>query len=570
MAKNEKAKVIAPTKNKQVETLDDIEVEDVSQSIPNSEIVQVEEKKPNDKGNKIFGEIKAFLILVIIIGLIGGGTWYWYTHFYDANKNKTTETTPESKDEYKVISYVSKEKNHDLFVLGEYLIERTENHVVKVMDLSTNVLYDDKIECSDVYLGIDNKLYFVLDESGDYENSITLYRLEDKKIVEVQTIENLGVYYSPLVYEKSDTIELIGFAGSLENQTDDGDSSNKEYIVLLDGTSMELENATLFGNTKNLGTSEPIKTSSSQYIITVHKVGEKDLFGLYDLKNKKVIIEPSYDVLKEAGNDRYVAVKNGKAGIINAKREILVDYKYDFIDVNDGFFVVSKDKKLAIMNDQYKLVTDFAFDYQGDSEIGDIEYGYYLCCSSINSFEAYKVGDKYVLITNVGDYGYYNYDKHTAYFIEPDGSSKEIEERYLDVKGNFIYSEIGDNKFVVYDEDLNEKYNIDLTKYDYDIYYLNLINGNTIVAYSDNNEVYMDYKTGEEIKSMMSFEKNIDTFQLKYANNKLVIKTSEKNEISFDVNDFNYDSFVKLDDKHYYYINESANNSLFVMIMKEE
>ena len=563
MAKKEDVKVIAPSKNNKVETLD--EVQEETTAIPNSEIVEIDDAPKPSKGKKILSEIKAFLILALIIGLVGGGTWYWYTHFYDSDKNKVTETIPETEDEYKVISYTSKEKNHDLIVLGDYLVERVENHVVKVMDLSTKVLYEGTIEYSYLYLGIDQKLYFVLDESGDYENSVSIYRLDDNKVVEVETIETLGVYYSPLVYSSNNQEYLVGFLGDYDTQNEDGEMQSIEYIHLLDGTKYELNNTILFGSGPRIGANEAVVMVNEQYVITYQTSSQS--YGLYDIKNGKSIIDPSYEMLKDISNNRYVAVKDGKAGIINLKREILVNFQYDFIDVNDGFFVVGKDGKMAIMDDSYHLVTDFVFDEQSGTPGQDFEYSYYLCCASVNTFKAFKVQDKYILYNNVRDYGYNEFEKHETYFIDSSGKYETIQEKSFDVADGFIYAEIDDNK---YDEELKEKYTIDLTKYDFDIYSLALLNGNTIIASNEGDDIYIDYETGKEIKDINPYEQDIDNFHIKFENGKLTIKTSEKNEISFDISVFDTSSFVKKDDTHYYYINEKSNNSIYIMIQKEE
>ena len=563
--KKEEIKVIAPTNNPNVDTLEETVTKEVK---PATETINIDDNNQS-KGKKVISEIKSFLILCLVIGVIALGTWYWYTHMYDADKNKNKIYTKNEPEEYKVISYVSKTKNNDLIVVGNYLIEKNDNYVEKIMDLKAETIYENKIECNAVYLGIDNNLYFILEESGDYENSISISRLDDDKIIELDAIAKRGVYYSTLLYDDGKEEKLLGFVGDFTTQNDELEEETIEYIHLLNDKNIELKDISLFGSELKNGIGHDIITNHEKYIITK----KDDKYGIYDIKNEKNIIEPSYDMLKKTHDGNYVAVKNEKAGIIDINKKILVDFEYDFIDINDNFYVVSKNNKLAIMNDEYNLITDFAFDYQYEYVYNKLtaaaKYDYYLCCQAFNTFKAYKVKDNYILITN-NKHSNTKYSKNEAYIIHEDGSFETIEEKDFVVENNFIYALKKDKKIVVYDNDLKEKYTIDLSRYDANNITAKLLNENTIVISIDGNNIYYDYENGESIKEILTFEKDIDSVNIKYEDNKLIIKTSDKNESTIDIKQFNYDNVVKLNSDCYYYVSDNSSYSIYVSVYKED
>ena len=516
-----------------------------------------EEPKQESLFKRVLGEVKAFLIIMVLIGLVGLGTWYWYTHVYDGGKSGNKETTTKDGNIY---SYASKESHIDLSVVGNYLVERNDSFVTKIMDLKTEVLYEGKIECNSFAIGQDNNLYFILSEYGEDGNEIILYRFDGEDLEELDPISKLGVYFAPLLLHKGDNNILLGFAGTYYTQDDFGDDDITTYIEFLDGKELELKGKELYGNYNRLDVESDVITSNEKYIITYKAVNDKRIFGLYDYKEGKDVFEPSYEELKEIGNDTFVAQKNGKAGIIDTKRKILVDFKYDYIDVRDGFFAVVKNNKIAIMDNKYKLITDFVFDTKDD-----FYFNYYLCCANYNSMASYKIGNKYVLITNI----HYEDEEGTiTYLIGEDGKYERVNGENFVVNDGLIYSVLENNKFVIYNDNLLEKYTLDLTRYDFDIFALELINDNTIVALADKSNIYVDYETGEEIEKAKEFDEEIDGINLNYYDGKLTIKENNI-EKSFDISEFDYSSFKKVDNG-YYYISESDNNSIYIFVLKEE
>jgi hypothetical protein len=573
MAKKEEevVKVIAPTKKDGgTEVLEDVPV----QSTPEVNVVQVNQEQGESKGKKVFGEIKAFFILLILIGIIGGGTWYWYTHIYDPGKTPSIKD-PDAPEEKSNNVYAYEAKGKELLVVGDYLLEGNAGYINKIMNLKTEVLYEGKVEYNYVFVGVDNKLYLVLDESGDYnENTITLYRLEDDKLNELDPIGSKGVFYSPFVLA-GDEDKLIGFVGVRLTQNDEGDEEQTEYVKLLDGTTYERKvKDTIHGRDVRLGMGDFIYTTDEKYVVTRYIVDAEAgsyKYGLYDYVDNKMVMDASYDTLKEAAPGFYIAVKENKAGIIDYNRKIIVDYKYDYIEYFGDFYVVALNNKLAIMDKKFNFVTGFDYDVYSGFENEPVKYYYYPCCTSSNTYDAFSVGDKYVLVTNYRE-GFFNFPKHEAFIISSDGSSEKFEElsvSYNDSK-DLIYSSTKKNVFDVYDKNMKKKYTIDLTKYDYEVSGLELVNGNTIRTDNYNvTPVYIDYETGEEIKGLKDFEQKLGNVTLVYKAGKLTINVNDKEDSSFSIADFNYADFKETTDGSYY-LSYNSGSPVYVFIEKGE
>lgn len=70
----------------------------------------------------------------------------------------------------------------------------------------------------------------------------------------------------------------------------------------------------------------------------------------------------TYDYISPFYFDTTVAMKNGKAGMINRKGEIVVPFEYDKIEQYRPYTIVSKDKKWSYLNSKGEPSTDFIYD----------------------------------------------------------------------------------------------------------------------------------------------------------------------------------------------------------------
>lgn len=544
-------------KEKNVEVVEEIAIEDkaVNESVEQlSEPVKEEVKK--DKIKNFWDEVKSFFILLIIIGLVVLGGWLFIKYAKPIDwHNKDKENEVITTEDYNIATYsaTNREGNYLSLFDEKYLVLYDDNVPVKIMDRYTNVLYEMSSEEEyTLYMGIDGNLYAI--ECLDYENDwnkINLYVLENKKMVLVKEFINDNTYFNLLLNEE-DLVGVIGFS-----TYEFGDESvYNSSVYLLNDNEYTLDDYLFVGDEVRLSIDSGYYTRNDDYMII--STFDGTLYGLYDLKKGVVIIEPSYDGLYTSYDGNYVAVKDGKAGIIDKKLKKIVDFEYDFIDIKDGFYVVSKNNKLAIMNDEYKLITEFAFDYQKSNL--DIDYTNQTCCFGFNTFDAYKVNDKYVLITNVGEVDLdLKYDKSETYIIDSNGKYKTIKSNYFYANDEYAYAYLKKTKEIVfYNTTTFEKtYTLDFSEYDYDeMPTIQVIGNNIIVSLSSN--LYYNFENGEELDSPLLFSLEVNGVEFEYNlenfEYKAIVEGKEVAKFDYELGD--YTSLYEMYDENTLYFSQ--------------
>lgn len=530
------------------------------------ENIEVEKSSKEEKKKRFFDEIKSFIILVIIIGVVILAGWLFYKYAKPFNKEPKVENKVVETNDYTYVTYnVTSDDNRLEFIGNNYLIEYNGDELVKIMDKYSNVLYEAiNIENYSFIEGIDGNLYAIEYLDIDDENLFNLYVLENSKLVQVSEFIDENTYYSLIIYKYFDnfnysylissggTEKLIGVYSNTEYMDGDLNEIREEVIYTLDNKEYELEDVHLDCDIVRENDDAPFYTASERYIVVKN---DKSQYGLYDLQEGKVIIEPDYEGLYTANDGNYVAIKNGKAGIINKKLKKLVDFEYDFIDINDGYYIVSKNSKLAVMNSDFKLVTGFDFDYQSLGE----EYSY-RCLDSINSFLVLKLDDRYVLTINNGELDSdldVNYNKSETYIINSDGTYKTIKANEFDFSDDYAYAYLKDEKkYQLYDtENFEIISTIDLSDYDYDNYPSASIIGDVICIDLD-SELYFAISTGEDLEVLMTHQviingdMKIDIDMSNY-NVTLTAYDKELETIGIDITDLDYNV---LEDEASYFI----------------
>jgi len=501
---------------------DDIETKKPEKTKNESEKNSKMSMEKRERINKTLDELKAFLIIALIIFIAAFSGWYWYTNFYNENKNENKPLEEKEVENYKISKYIAPENRLLKLINEKYLIEYKDDILYKIMDLKNKVLFEGEELFSNIYEGIDDSLYLVINEEENSTNVIYLSKLEDEKFVEVKNLSEGLAYYAPIKYyenEYSNSFKVLGFTAVKSAYDEDMREINKSYIYLLGNEEFELNDYFLYGDSIHLkeGAREVI-TYDKKYIVISEINSSSKKYGLYDLENKKVVIKPQYEGLYRNKNEEYIVIKDGKYGIIDKSLKKIVNYEYEFIDKNDDYYVVSKDKKLAIMDKNYKLITKFEFDYQ---EIPNIKYNYLNKGDNYNTFSSAKINDKYILVINNKEYiDDLEYEKHEAYFINADGTYETIIENdfYINKEDNFFYSyNKEDGIYTFYDQDLKEKFKINISDYDYDLKaQISLKNNNTINIKLD-SDIYFDANTGEEIKSVSDEEMEINGIKIQFS-----------------------------------------------------
>lgn len=531
---------------------------------------EVKEDKKEKKSN-FFSELKAFFCILLIIGFVvlSGFLIHKYVKPLESKKDKETEETKiVESNEYKTVSYTAP-KDRTLQVLNHmYVIESKDRTLYKVMDMDGNILFEGKEEYSSINVGIDGELYLSFYESTDEDNvPIGLYKIVDKKLEEVFVSTDKDYTYTTLLKINGDSPLLIGVVGEFYSFEDEENTKflTKSVIYTLDGKQYSREDVRLTGDTVRLATDEPIYTHSDRYIIAIDSKDEYK-YGVYDLQEDDMVINTKYDGLYTTGDGNYIAERNKKSGVIDVKSKILVDFKYEFISEHDDFYVVNKNNKLGILDNAFKTVIEPKFTYQENDEAG---FSYTLCCGKTNSFEAYKVNDKYVLVVNNDElYLSNDYKIHETYVIDQDGEYVTIKANEFEIHNNFIYAyDKEEKKYTIYDNSFAEKYVIDISRYDFEeVPTIACINDSHIEVYLDST-LYFDFITGEELEAEKDAAFVVDKIEFKYSskNNEVSLKVNGEVIATYDYSPSMYYNFYNnVKDELYYYVNDN----LYVMVRK--
>lgn len=568
--KPEKTKKIKKQQPKKRETVVFVNSDEEAQAIIN-EIVQEDSKvdKKLEKKNNFWSEVKAFFAIVLIIGFIvlGGFLIYKYGKpLENGAPKKDEETKIVESNEYKTVVYTAQDGRTLDVIDDRYVIETKDSTLYKVMDMDRNILFEGKEEYSELYVGIDDELYLIFNDAKN-EGYLSLYRITNKELEEVCVLNTPNYYYVPMLNTIGDKVKLTGILGQSYNfseEVEDFDMSNE--VRDLEGNQQEIKDYIFEGDNTRLGFDVPLYSNSSRYYVVYTENGSKR--GVYDIENEEMVISGKYSELYTTKDGNYIAVKNGKAGIISLKSKILVDFKYDFISDHGDFYVVSKNNKLGILDKNFKVIIEPKFTYQEDEEYGfnyNEKEGFY------NSFEAYKYNDKYVLTINANELeGKLDYKLHETYVIDSTGEFITIKANEFKLYDNLIYGyDKESKKYTIYDNVFAEKYTIDLNGYDFEGYpKLEYVNENSIVVYMDST-LYFDSLTGVEIEELKDAAFVVDKIEFKYSN--------KNKEVTLKVNGtvlstYDYDPqmgmnfYNNIKDNMYYYVSDN----LYVMVRKSE
>lgn len=491
-------------------------------------------ERRRERRREIWKEVRAFLILFVSIGLVCFGVYYWYTHYYNKDdKGVKYEKVEKQIAEYKTVKYsLMNEQDYLTVVNDKYLIERDDTKIYKIMDLKSNVLFEGEETITNIYEGTNGNIYITRESGLSFENIVELYELKEGKFEKTKTLSDVSVIFNPIVYKDDEGKEkLVGFAGLYTGVNETLETTSETEIYTIDGEEYNLEKYYIVGDNESKKEKDTIITYDDKYLIFYEIVNNKKKYGIYNIKEQKVVIEPQYDGL-HTNNLNYIAIKNGKAGIISSKLKKIVDFQFDFIDRQDGYYIVCKNNKMAIMNEDYKLVTDFIYDYQASDK--NIDYSYYLDKDYINTFASAKINDKYILSTNNGEDKGYRYDKHNTFIINSNGSYETVATSKFVVSPNssLIYAYDEQNKkYTIYDQDIKELYKIDLSEYDYTGYpEIELVNENTIIVHI-NSDIYFNYETGEEIDKPLDYQTTINGVTISYDNKTKKVEYRVNNDV---------------------------------------
>lgn len=94
---------------------------------------------------------------------------------------------------------------------------------------------------------------------------------------------------------------------------------------------------------------------------------DKGKMGMFD-KTGKQILPFEYDKIGTGRHGVYAAVKGERAGYVDKTGAVKLAYEYDFVagsklfDNLDSILYVGKNDKIALLNDEFKVITDYIYD----------------------------------------------------------------------------------------------------------------------------------------------------------------------------------------------------------------
>ena len=207
------------------------------------------------------------------------------------------------------------------------------------------------------------------------------------------------------------------------------------------------------------------------------------------------------------------------------------------------------------------IITDFDINYVNYSDVS-INNGYVYRDSlfRINSFASFKIDDGYVLVNKITGQDGYGYLSDELIYVENKENIKILKDKEFFGYEDILYSySFKDGKLVIYNNDLEVKYSIDLSSYDYEDYpSVMLVNGNTIMVTLD-SQLYFDYESGQEIDNILDVTYNIGNLELQYTNKDNTVTVYEGDKV---IASYEYDPLVykkpynMIDDESFYFMDD--------------
>nr|WP_312576988.1 WG repeat-containing protein [Sedimentibacter sp.] len=105
-------------------------------------------------------------------------------------------------------------------------------------------------------------------------------------------------------------------------------------------------------------------TLNERYYLLINDENDgSSFYGLYDKYNKKEVIPLVYNSLSYYSDDRIIAFKDDKYGIIDIKQNVILPFEYSNIQyINDNFIIAKKDGKTGVVDIKNQNILPFVYD----------------------------------------------------------------------------------------------------------------------------------------------------------------------------------------------------------------
>ena len=383
--------------------------------------------KSSERKRKVDKFFITILVLFVLCG-IGYVSFIIYKNggINFINNKKNEEKKKEEKEEETLKGFKEVQTKGQPLLIGNYIIDVKDNYVVAIYDNNGDLikeLDEEQYNINGLYFGKKGNIYYVEYEKDESSvNNVIVYDITNKKDSVVLELEGNHSFFTEL-YVDLETDYLIGFVEKINDEN--GDSTFK--IHYLDGEEVELGSYYLDTVNKRANAEDPMGIVSERYAVVSDYNTAESQYGVVDLKTGELVIGLNYNLLYQTKDDNFVAKMGDKTGLIDIKTKKLLPYDYDFIAPVDDFYVVAKDHKMAIVDNEYNFVTDFEFDMEEAKQ-----YYYKETDANTNDIVAYKAVNKYLLVVNSRPSTSVTYDEGTAY----DRTDRDLEENPSGNDGN--------------------------------------------------------------------------------------------------------------------------------------
>ena len=437
--------------------MDKKEIEELKKRLENAEFNNLEEdikvsKEENNNKNKkdndfkdindnkknmiiiILGVCVFILLVVVLFFLLSGGKEDNKEN--SNNENSNSENNSNNNDETaKIIKEEDFNYSSAKLYFNKYIYVRSKDEEKKVItDLDGNILIETK-DSWKIYEGNEKDIYLV---SSNDNNVFKIQRIKDNLIHEVFNDKADGL----LIGKENNN--LIGVYKK---------DNNYDTLYLIDGNSTNTTNLDSFGAFAN-SKKEVKYIYNNKYIITYNNKAQKeyDVYGIYDIKAKKQLVNETYDKIEFLHDDIFTAEKNDKYGIIDINNKVLLDYKYDLVVYSNGLYFAGLNNKLKIFDSNLN-------DLNKDITVTNLnKYVYNPSTGTTNPFDL--INYKNYVIVRIGNLP----DTVSQYIaVDKTGNITELGTGYIGFAGQYlILSRNDDTNIYMYDEGLNIAHKIDI------------------------------------------------------------------------------------------------------------
>lgn len=390
---------------------------------------EVEDNEKIQKSNSLEekeGSNKTTIILISIIVILVIAICILFVPKLFSGSSKGSGGNESYDDEGKITNpIIDVAKGKSSFINDNYLYVNYKD-AAYITKLDGTVVYqDDDKACSMM-----SDSYFMCERSDGSKVKYVIKKLNDsgtsENIVQEEDFDSDG----RIIRSGS---KLAGYYSENNNGT---------HIAMLNNGSIkevDLDNLYLLKSSDSMtrkiyGTRFAIVSNDKNNNVNDSK---KYSYGVYDVIDNKSLIKPKYDAMVYLFDDLFIAVKNGKSGIVDTSDSVKVDFKYDAIEYANGLYFVGNNETLHVLDKTFKTI--------GDSiKVKSLSnYKYY---ASKKTLEAKASGDTVIL---------YKGEANKYSVVDKQGKSTDYDFGQYEVIGNRVVT-LKDKSLVLYDTGFNK------------------------------------------------------------------------------------------------------------------